>query len=272
VSTINALDLKPATQPRDLWDGKRRMRFMFVRTSVHDYTTAYSHELIDEMSELGLLTDVDWNYDPGPVGPLVETREHLVQVGLGVLERVRAASESGLFDAIVIQGFLDPVLYAAREVARIPVLGCSNSALHIAALLGHRCSILDTLESMAIPIRENSRIYEMDHKLVSVRSIEFPVREVLRKSRRDELVAAMEAQAREAVDKDGADTLILGCTALSWLVPFVRKRLAECGIDVPVVEPIHAAVTLARSLVMMRLNHSRIAFPTNEPKARAVPR
>lgn len=272
MSTINVLDYKAAEKPREPWDGKRRLRFMFIRTSVHDYTTAYSHELIDEMAGLGLLENIDWNYDPGPVGPLVETREHLVQVGLGVLDRVKAASQSGQFDAIVIQGFLDPVLYAAREVARIPVLGCSNSAMHVASLLGHRFAILDTLESMTIPIRENSRIYELDHKLVSVRSIEFPVREVLRKERRGELVDAMEKQAREAVEKDGADTLILGCTALSWLVPFVRQRLAERGFDVPVVEPIHAAVTLARSLVTMRLNHSRVAFPTNEPKAWAVPR
>ena len=58
----------------------------------------------------------------------------------------------------------------------------------------------------------------------------------------------------------------------SLSVDDVRKRLAEIGIDVPVVEPIHAAVTLARSLVYMRLNHSRIAFPTNRPKERAVPR
>jgi allantoin racemase len=272
MNTMNVLELRAAKEPRPAWDGSRRLRFMFIRTSVHDYTTAYSHELIDEMSELGLLNDVEWNYDPGPVGPLVETREHLVEVGLGVLKRVRAASESSQFDAIIIQGFLDPVLYAAREVSRIPVLGCCNSALHVASLLGHRCSILDTLESMAIPIRENSRVYELDHKVVSVRSIEFPVREVMRKERCPELVDAMESQAREAIETDGADTLILGCTALSWLVPFVRKRLGEKGYDIPVIEPIHAAVTLARSLVNMRLNHSRVAFPTNEPKPFAVPR
>ena len=272
MNTINVLDFKAAENPLGPWDGKRRLRFMFLRTSVHDYTTAYSHELLDEMGKQGLLSDVDWSYDPGPVGPLVETREHLIQVSLGVLERARAASESGHYDAIVIQGFLDPVLYAAREVSRVPVLGCCNSALHIASLLGHRCSILDTLESMAIIIRENTRIYELDHKVVSVRSIEFPVREVLRKERLGELVGAMEAQARDAIEKDGADTLVLGCTALSWLVPEVRRRLATIGFDVPVVEPIHAAVTLARSLVYMRLNHSRVAYPTNRPKEWAVPR
>jgi allantoin racemase len=272
MNTINILDVKFSETPLEPWDGKRRLRFMFIRTSVHDYTTAYSHELLDEMGQLGLLSDVDWSYDPGPVGPLVETREHLIQVSAGVLERVRAASESGLYDAIIIQGFLDPVLYPAREVATIPVLGCCNSAVHIASLLGHRFSIIDTLECMAIMIRENNRLYEFDHKLTSVRSIEFPVRDILRKENLPKLVEAMETQARAAVEKDGADTIILGCTALSWLVPHVRRRLAEIGFDVPVIEPIHAAVTLARSLVYMRLNHSPVAYPANRPKERAIPR
>src|SRR5215203_4852465 len=119
MNTISILEHPAAERPLGQWDGKRRLRFMFIRTSVHDYTTAYSHELLDEMSEIGLLNDVDWSYDPGPVGPLVETREHLIQVSLGVLQRARAASASGHYDAIVIQGFLDPVLYAAREVSRV---------------------------------------------------------------------------------------------------------------------------------------------------------
>lgn len=272
MNTIDVLDCKPGANSIEPWDGERRLRFMFIRTSVHDYTTAYSHELLDEMEELGLLSGIDWDYDPGPKGPLVETREDLMEVSWGVLQRVRAVSESGLYDAIVIQGFLDPVLYAAREVASVPVLGCGNSAVHIASLLGHRFSILDTLESMAIVIRENNRLYEFNHKLASVRSIEFPVREVMRKERLGELVNAMEREAIAAIEKDGADTLILGCTALSWLVPHVRKRLQEKTIHAPVVEPIHCAVTLARSLVQMRLNHSRLAYPSAAPKERAIPR
>lgn len=272
MSTIDVLERKPSAKPLGEWDGKRRLSFMFIRTSVHDYTTTYSHELLDEMEQIGLLNGVDWDYDPGPVGPLVQTREDLMEVSWGVLQRVRAASESGLYDAIVIQGYLDPVLYPAREVSNIPVLGCGNSAVHVASLLGHRFSILDTLECMAIMIRENNRVYEFDHKLASVRSIEFPVREVMRKERLPELVDAMEQQAVLAMEDDGADTLILGCTALSWLVPHVRKRLKEKKINVPVIEPIHCAVTLARSLVEMRLNHSPLAYPSPDTKKRAVPR
>jgi allantoin racemase len=272
---MNRVHIEDSATPKvvlEPWDGMRRLRFMFIRTSVHDYTTVYSHELLDRMRELGILNDVDWDYDPGPIGPLVETREHLIQVSFGVLERARAASESGAYDAVVLQGFLDPVLYAAREVSRVPVLGCCNSAVHIASLLGHRFAILDTLESMAVIIRENSRIYGFEHKLASVRSIEFPVREIMRKERAAELLEALEAEAQAAVEEDGADTLILGCTALSWLVSRLRDQLARKGLNLPVIEPIHAAVTLARSLVYMRLNHSRMAYPSNVPKQRAIPR
>jgi Asp/Glu/hydantoin racemase len=272
MGTISILDYKGEVQSRPDWDGQRRLKFMFIRTSVHDYTTVYSHELIDDMERIGLLNDIDWDYDPGPIGPLVETREDLLQVGWGVLQRVRAASESGRYDAIIIQGGLDPVLYQAREVSNIPVLGCVNSAMHIASLLGHHFSIIDTLECMAILFRENSRLYQLDQKLASVRSIEYPVREILRKERLPELLDALDAQAMAAIEKDGADTLILGCTALNWLVPHLRYRLQERDLGVPVVETIYAAVSLAKGLVTMRQRHSRLAYPSNKPKKRAIPR
>lgn len=246
------------------------MRLMFIRTSCHDYTTAYSHELIDAMEADGLLEGVEWDYDPGPEGPVVQNREDLVLVSAGVLERVRSTAETNRYDAIVIQGFLDPVLFAAREVSPIPVLGCGESAVHLASLLGHRFSIIDTLEGMAIMLRQNVEMYGLGRKLASVRSIECAVPEVMQKNNREDQISAMEEQCIKAITEDGADTLVLGCTALSWLVPEVRTRLQSKGYMAPVIQPIRAAVWFARGLVSLGLSHSPIAYPQGKPKAAAL--
>jgi allantoin racemase len=248
------------------------MRLMFIRTSAHDYTTAYSHELIDAMASDGLLAGVEWDYDPGPVGPLVQNREDLVLVSAGVLERVRNASASGKFDALIVQGFLDPVIYASREVSRVPVLFCGESAVHMASLLGHRFSIVDTLECMAIMIRQNVELYGFGKKLASVRSIEYPVQEVMQKKDRGRQLAAMVEESLEAIEGDGADTIVIGCTALSWMVPEVRERLKERGYEVPVILPLRVAVAFARAMVSLGLRHSPVAYPAAAPKARAIPR
>ncbi len=247
------------------------MHLMFIRTSRHDYTTAYSHELIDAMVADGLLDGVEWDYDPGPEGPVVQNREDLVKVSAGVLERVSRTSEANRHDAIVIQGFLDPVLYAAREVSRLPVLGCGESAVHLASLLGHRFSIVDTLECMAIVLRQNVEMYGLGGKLASVRSIEYAPPDVMRKKDREGAVSAMEEQCIKAITEDGADTIILGCTALSWIVPEVRERLDRQGYEAPIIQPIRAAVWFARGLVALGLRHSPLAYPGHSPKSVARP-
>jgi allantoin racemase len=63
------------------------------------------------------------------------------------------------------------------------------------------------------------------------------------------------SQARQAIDCDGAEAIVLGCTGMSP----VTKHLQE-NLEVPVVDPAVAALTLAESLVRMGLSHSRTCY------------
>lgn len=244
-----------------------KIRIHFIRTSRHTKSTEYSHSLINWMEELGLLDDVVWDYDPGPEGPIVENREHYVQVAWGIMERVKEAGKSGKYDAIVIQGFMDPVLIPAREVSPIPVLGCGQSAMHMASLICNKFSIIDTLEAMVFHIRENARLYGLEQKLASIRSIETPVPKVQFKSDPEEHYERIYTQCVRALEIDGADTLIFGCTSLSWMIPEIRKRLKERkNYDVPIIFPMGSAVMFAKFMVRMGFRHSPLIFPSIEPR------
>ena len=100
-----------------------------------------------------LLADVQWDLHPGPLAPqgdsYVETREEFAIVGAARLPIVRAACESGRFDAIVMLGGGDPGVTEAREIGRrynIPVTGCALAQMHIATMLGNRFSVIDISE------------------------------------------------------------------------------------------------------------------------------
>lgn len=239
---------------------------MFIRTSVHDYTTAYSTELIDSMANDGLLDNVEWDYDPGPQGPMVSSIEDLVMISGGVLERVRRHSASGLYDAIVIQGFLDPAIMAAREVSDIPVLCCAESAVHLASVLGSRFSIIEIGEWCANYDRHNVAMYGLSSKLASIRCIEYTPAEVTKKTDREGQLTVTEQCCLDAIEKDRADTLIFGCTAMSWMVQDVEKRLASRGYKVPIIVPLRAAVILAKGIVSLGHTHSRLAYPRAAPE------
>ena len=71
--------------------------------------------------------------------------------------------------------------------------------------------------------------------------------------------------ARDAVEKDGADVLILGCMSMAFL-PRVCEVLTE-RTGVPVVNPVTAALKTAEMVVSMSLSQSKMAYPTPSPAA-----
>jgi Asp/Glu/hydantoin racemase len=229
---------------------------------------------LKEIEKEGLLKGIEWDVDSGMPGPHVDNREELAQVVPGVLKLVREAAESGRYDAIIILGGLDPGLYAAREIANIPVLGCTNSAIHVASLLGNKFSVIDALECMAIAIRQNIIVYGLNEKCASVRSIELPskLRQQAAKAHSTEWIEKAVEEAVAAIEKDGADVITFGCTGLMWMQPFVQRRLEEIGYEVPVLHSHKCAIELAKALVNMKLKQSKIAFPSKEAKQRAIPR
>jgi len=227
-----------------------------------------------EIEAEGLLKGIEWELDDGVPGPMVENREELAQVVPGVLKLVREACESGRYDAIIIIGGLEPGLYAAKEIGarfNIPVLGCTSSEVGFATMLGHRYTIIDTLDCMAITIRQNMMAYGLNEKCASVRSIEWPVQEKLIHDP-PEAVEDFVRECIEAIEKEGVDVIVIGCTALMYIQPLAQKRLLALGYEVPVLHPFKCAIAMARALVDLKLSQSKLAFPSTTPKKKSIPR
>jgi allantoin racemase len=99
--------------------------------------------------------------------------------------------------------------------------------------------------------------------LVSIRLADIPVLDVNRD--REKLWNAILAEARKAVEEDGADVIVLGCGALFGLAQQLQKELG-----VPVIDPGLVALKIAEDLVKLRLAQSKKAFPFPNPKRRCM--
>jgi allantoin racemase len=67
---------------------------------------------------------------------------------------------------------------------------------------------------------------------------------------------------KRVIEEDGADVIVLGCTALSHevdLAPIMKE------IGVPVLDPWVIAIRMAHTLVETGLTHSKVAYP-NPPR------
>lgn len=179
-----------------------------------------------------------------------------------MLELVKRAPAQG-YDAVVIACFSDPGLDAAREAVDIPVVGIQESALHLAAQLGHQFSVLTTLKHRK-PLRERAALIAgLDRRLASCRPLDLPVLETVED--RDHVMQRIVSVGRQAIDEDGAEVLVLGCAGLGDLAERAGRELG-----VPIVDPNMAAVKLCETLVDMKLTHSRAGLYRARPREEAL--
>jgi allantoin racemase len=199
-----------------------------------------------------------------PVGapPAIESALDEAACVPPMLRLVETAQPQG-YDAVVIACFSDPGLDAAREATDLPVVGIQDAAMHLAAQLGYRFSVLTTLAHRA-PLRERAALLAgLDRRLASCRPLNLPVLETVQN--RDQVVQKIVNVGRQCVEQDGAEVLLLGCAGLGDLAALASKRLG-----VPVIDPNAAALKLCETLVDLGLSHSRVGLYHARPRAEAL--
>jgi allantoin racemase len=158
-----------------------------------------------------------------------------------VLTTVVAAERAG-FDAAVIGCFYDTGLRAAREVAtRISVAAPCESALHIASTLGDSFSVIVGRRKWVPEMRDNVTRYGFRERLASFKVVELGVHDFQSDPRRTE--ERLTRAAHDAVANDGAEVVVLGCTAEYGFFESLQDE-----IGVPVVDATVAPFKYAEML------------------------
>jgi allantoin racemase len=184
----------------------------------------------------------------------------------GTLAAVRSAARAGA-DAVVINCMGDPGLDAARELTSVPVLGTAQTSMHVAAMLGHRFSILTVVDQLIHVDEAKAASYGLGGRLASVRSVGIPVLDLGADA--GHLLAALTEQGLQAVRDDGAHVLVLGCTGMLGLAADLARALVHQGVsDVPVVDPLPVTLHVAAALARSGLSHSKRTYPCPPGKPR----
>ena len=144
------------------------------------------------------------------------------------------------YDVLISAGALDPGLVQLRQILSIPVVGPGESSLAIGSILGVPLSIVTVDEHAVAKTAGFLAQTATKPPIVSVRSMDFPVRRIVGDfdGGRD----ALRREARNAVREDGAQALMLGAMTLGTLG--VDQELRD-ELGVPVINPLEAAITAA---------------------------
>ncbi|ALE83977.1 aspartate/glutamate racemase family protein [Pseudonocardia sp. HH130629-09] len=174
---------------------------------------------------------------------------YLAAVGVAdAVARYAAAGEP--FDAVIQAGYGEHGREGLQEMLDVPVVDITEAAATTAMYLGHRYSVVTTLDRTVPLISDRLLLAGLERRCASVRASGLAVLEL--EPDPDRAVAAIVEQARLAVEHDHAEVICLGCGGMAGLEEKVR---AETGV--PVVDGVQAAVTVAESLVRLRLSTSK---------------
>jgi Asp/Glu/hydantoin racemase len=147
------------------------------------------------------------------------------------------------YDAFVIACYSDPGIHSLREMTKKPVLGIAECGLMTAMTLGQRIGVIAILQK-SIP----RHLRYMATMGISGRlAAELPLdMGVVALSQESKTLSRLVEVGTELRERHGADVVVLGCAGMAAY----RARL-EQAINLPVVDPAQAAVSMAIGRTMM---------------------
>ena len=198
-----------------------------------------------------------------PVFPHNQLDHTLMQVSTieGGLRAVAAG-----YDAVFLNTIGDYGLAALRSAVPVPVVGAGQAGMQIAAGLGRRFAIVTIWPEALRYLYEQLvadygfadrcagiRFVAEDAELASLDDDSNFVTEM--RAGVDPMIGRIARAMAAAVEDDGADTILLGCTCMAP----IAGRLAALT-DVPVINPLNAGYKLTETMLTLGLTQSPAAF------------
>lgn len=173
-----------------------------------------------------------------------------------IIKLCRKAEKEGI-DGIFINCFGDPGVRAAREGTNIPVFGGFEPVMMVASGMGDRIGIVTVLDSVLPMISNLIARAGLRDRVTGLKSVGIPVEELTDK---EKLIPALTKECICAVKETRAEVIVLGCTAMIDVAEAVRSRLAEEGMDIPVLEAAQTGVKIVEMYAEMKISHSRRTY------------
>ncbi len=170
---------------------------------------------------------------------------HESLIAVDMLRLVKTAEKEG-FDAAIMGCFFDPYLEAAKEICeRMVIVGPGEAALHFAASLSRRFSIIAPSKKTVPHMWETVKKYGFTGHLASIHSLDVPVVDLLEDSGLTE--SRMCQEIDKAIGGHGAEAIILGCT-----LEFGHFADLQEKYGIPVIDVSLAALKYAECMIDIR--------------------
>lgn len=210
-----------------------------------------------QLKSVQLCDDMEFTFRPVKAAPKNYVSEaDMVLADIAILEAGLTAENEG-FDAVCIDTMSDSGVAALRSSLSIPIVGPGRASMLMALMLGHQFSIITMWKKWHHLYDKTLNELGINANLASIRSIDVaPDNQALLDGKEDKVFPLLESAARQAIDEDGADVILLGSTTMHQAHTYLASAL-----EVPVINPGPLAYKMVESLLGLGLSHSSQAYP-----------
>jgi len=175
----------------------------------------------------------------------LEYRTYNALIASDLIKATRQASNEG-FDALIIGCFYDPYLLDSREFSGdMVVIGPCQSSIEIALKLSNKFSIIVGQKKWENEMHSTIKEYGYEGHLASFRDVGMTVPE-FQKDHKITEQKLMDA-TQLAIEKDGAESIILGCTLEFGFFEKIQNKF-----KIPVIDPSLAALKQAEQAAILK--------------------
>jgi len=166
------------------------------------------------------------------------------------IDRAMQAEAAG-FDAVFLSCNLDIGLYECRQMCTIPVTATLESAALVAHTMARRFSLLSVDYQNGQIQKMMLEQYQLDKGLASVRSFDIDANDLyLDKNSETFIRDRVVETAKRAVEEDGAEVLLAGCTLAGSVLSKTMREHAD-DLPAPVVDGMLTGFKMAEMMVSL---------------------
>lgn len=180
----------------------------------------------------------------------------------GILMKIKKAEEDG-FDGVLSNCCSDPGVFAAREMVKIPVFGGFEPTMMAACTLGERITIISVDKIASKALNRQIRQLGILDRINEPRYINQNYSDLLKENN---LIDALTRECIETIQKDDADVIMLGCTAMYYIIDNLRANMKQAGYNIPILEPASVSLKLLETYVSLGISNTMYYKSKSESK------
>ena len=181
---------------------------------------------------------------------------------INISKLLNAVETNNSSDAFIIISFEDIGVDIIRKITSKPIIGLGEASFYTANMIANKFSIITNLSQSHEALKNNLIKYDMEHKCVSMNSIEVPVLDMDTMSKSN--LNKLDNEIQRTISENDPEAIIITSPGILNLSKNLSKKF-----NIPIIEGVTAATALIENFVKLDIQIKK--FSTKPSRNFGVP-